>query len=406
MALFQARYPDTWVEAAVQPKATFTIPLNSTQDASSPLAPFHMNALGDMWTSATVRNWTAFGYTYPELVSNPSNDSLTLAINNLYKPQTQGLNNNNTITTLDVSNKSADATDWMVEVNMPSDIQISYCVRAFLGAPSSDPKNWPTDPNYIGQVASLSSPRMDSDVIVTASIVLTDALAQKAKTGELSSLDEASVTAWLQENFHWRIQAVDFSEIPRSSPPKGLNVTVLSVPVHLPRNDTDVPRWTAPFSYKPHIDGNPPVYNPNSPSNTTTDGPGFNGTTGGWNATSGEWSWNETDSSEISASVGGETPTVTPTPVTLPVSSGTGEVATASASSTASPASTSSASSAAVSMATSASSAAASSPATTAAPTSSAAAAGGETVEVTTLSNGVVITRTVTIVQTVVVTVS
>ena len=67
---------------------------------------------------------------------------LTLSINKLYKPQTQGLNNNNTLTTLGIYNTSADAIDWLAEVNMPSDIQISYSVRAFLGEPDKDPKNW------------------------------------------------------------------------------------------------------------------------------------------------------------------------------------------------------------------------------------------------------------------------
>lgn len=320
MALYQYRYPNTWVEASLQPKATYTIELNSTQDAASPLKPFHMNANGDFWTSSTSRNCTSFGYTYPELASNPSNDSLTIAINKLYKPQTQGLNNNNTITTLGINNQSADATDWMAEVNMPSDIQVSYSVRAFLGEPDADPKKWATDPNYVGQVGTLSSPRMDSNVIVTANIVLTDKLAEKYKAGDLPSLEEDDVTEWLKTNFHWRIQALDFSEIPRSNPPEGLNVTVFSVPVHLPHNETDVPHWTGSFEYKPQIHGNPPSYDANSPSNTTTSGPGFNETTGGFNETSGQWDWNTTDSSSEAASAQPSSSAPSPTPVSLSLS--------------------------------------------------------------------------------------
>ncbi|KAF2866880.1 common central domain of tyrosinase-domain-containing protein [Massariosphaeria phaeospora] len=300
MAIFQSRYPDTWVEDAIQRKATYTMPRNASQGPASPLAPFHMNAKGDMWTSTTSRNWTSFGYTYPELATNPSNDSLTLAINNLYKPATQGLNKNNTLATLnlDPNNRTADAVDWMAEVTMPSDIQITYSVRAFLGAPHVDPKNWPTDPNYVGQVASLSSPRMDSDVMVTANIVLTDKLAEKFKAGELKSLKKGDVAAYLKTEFHWRIQQVDLSEIPRTNPPHGLNVTVFCVPVHLPHSETEVPVWTGPFEYKPAIDGNPPDYDalpvPGAGSVNVTKPGEFNETSGGWNATSGGWSWNGT----------------------------------------------------------------------------------------------------------------
>jgi tyrosinase len=171
-----------------------------------------MNAKGDMWTSTTVQNWESFGYTYPELEGNPSNESLTLKINQLYKPQSQGLVNatiaSNSSNLKRHENETADAIDWMAEVNMPSDIKITYSVRAFLGPPSEDPKNWPTDKNYVGQVASLASPRSDSSVIVTANIVLTDKLAERHRSGDLKSLEKADVQSYLDQNFHWRIQKV------------------------------------------------------------------------------------------------------------------------------------------------------------------------------------------------------
>lgn len=286
IAIYQHRYPDTYVEDSLQDKATYAMAKNSTQGTASPLAPFHMNALGDIWTSTTSRNWESFGYTYPELMNNPSNDTLTLDINRLYKPQYQGLNKNNTLTTLpptqnqtlplppqnqtQVLNQTADAIDWMVEVNMPTDIKnkMTYSVRAFLGAPSQDPKLWATDANYVGQVATLSSPRMDSNVTITANIVLTDKLAQKFKAGALKSLEKGSVMEYLKTNFYWRIQQVDSTEILREKAPEGLNVTVLSVPVHLPQSDTEVPRWIGNFSYHPEILGRPEA----------GDGMGFNST--------------------------------------------------------------------------------------------------------------------------------
>lgn len=296
IALYQYRYPDTWVEDAEQVKGTFTTLKGSVLGPASPLAPFHMNALGDMWTSTTSRNWTSFGYTYPEIMSNPTNETLALTLNSLYKPVVQGLNSTNTTTPIPGNtNTTVETTDWLCEVKMPTDIQISYSVRAFLGEPDADPNNWPTDPNYVGQLASMSSPRMNSDVVVTGNIVLTEKLAQKHASGELKSLDKAEVQAYLKEHFSWRIQALDFSEIPRNNPPAGLNVTVFNVPVKIPESDTEFPTWDGDVEYNNDIEGNPPVYN----------GPGIDGTNftlpsgavgGHWNNTSHEFEWkNATD---------------------------------------------------------------------------------------------------------------
>jgi tyrosinase len=153
-AIYQHRYPDTWVEAASQYKATYYYEVDSVQDANSPLEPFHMNAKGDVWTSNLVRDWTSFGYTYPELADNPSNATLTSTINKLYKSEAQGLDSSNSTggSSGAATNSSAKVTEWNAQVKMPADILVSYSVRCFLGEPSSDPTQWATDPNYIGQV--------------------------------------------------------------------------------------------------------------------------------------------------------------------------------------------------------------------------------------------------------------
>lgn len=271
-----------------------------------------MNALGDMWTSATSRNWTSFGYTYPELMGNPSNQTLTLALNKLYKSSAQGLNSTNTTIPApsngaghdSSTNKTTKATDWLCEVKMPIDIQISYSVRAFLGEPDANPKNWPTDPNYIGQLASMSSPRMSSDVIVTGNIVLTERLAQKHQSGELKSLDKEDVAAYLKANFSWRIQALDYSEIPRNNPPTGLNVTVFNVPVSIPESDDEVPTWDGEVEYNHDIKGNPPVYNGSGPDGTNSTSR-IADSAGHFDASSGEWVWNNVTAS-AAGQVGGQ----------------------------------------------------------------------------------------------------
>jgi tyrosinase len=266
IAIYQHRYPDTYVEASKQAKASFTVAKDSIQDGNSPLSPFRMNAdPGTVWTSNLVRDWEHFGYTYPELEGKPSNDSLTITINRMYQKKSQGLQNSTTqslrFRTRNGETKKADAWQWMAEVNLPSDIQTTYSVRAFLGAPNADPKKWATDPNYVGQVASLASPRldMDSDIIVTANIALTNRLQDKFEAGELKSLERRDVQAYLKENFYWRIQKADSTEILRNQPPAGLNCTVFSVPVHLPESEIDVPVFAGDFEYDQEIDGRPVV---------------------------------------------------------------------------------------------------------------------------------------------------
>jgi tyrosinase len=303
VALYQYRYPDTWVEDAEQAMGTFTMPKGSVQGADSPLTPFHMNADGDMWTSTSSQNWTSFGYTYPELMSKPTNESFTSSLNKLYKPQTQGLNSTNATIPLpggNATNVTTQAMDWLCEVNMPTDIKISYSVRAFLGEPNADPKKWATDPNYVGQLASMSSRRMSSNVIVTGSIALTEKLAQKHRAGELKSLDKDDVATYLKANFSWRIQALDFTEIPRNNPPAGLNVTVFHVPVRIPKSNTDVPTWNGDIQYNHDIEGNPPVY----------DGPGPHGTNstlpadeigGTYDAKAGQYQWKNVTNGDAGA---------------------------------------------------------------------------------------------------------
>lgn len=307
-SLYQYRYPDTWVEEAEQSMGTFTMPKGSMQGADSALSPFHMNAKGDMWTSNTIRNWTVFGYTYPEMMDSPNNASFTASLNKLYKPVTQGIGNytNATLPGLpDKNSTTTQATDWRCKINMPSNIKVSYSVRVFLGEPDADPKNWPTDPNYVGNLATLSSARMDSNLIVTGNIGLSEKLAAKYQAGELKSLAKDDVAAYLKEKFTWRIQAVDFSEIPRTSPPAGLNVTVFSVPVEIPESDEEVPVYNGDREFKPEIEGIVPVYNGNGPSGTNNTTP-QSGVRGNYNAGTGQFEWKNVTKPDAGASAGAQ----------------------------------------------------------------------------------------------------
>ncbi|KAF2134809.1 Di-copper centre-containing protein, partial [Dothidotthia symphoricarpi CBS 119687] len=83
-AIWQALNPESYVTNHTNPKATFTTPKNSWADENTPLHPFRCNSAGDFWTSATVRDHTVFGYTYPELIGLSEDVTLIRRVNALY----------------------------------------------------------------------------------------------------------------------------------------------------------------------------------------------------------------------------------------------------------------------------------------------------------------------------------
>ena len=69
-ALWQTIYPNSYGSSQIAPATTWTIPKGSTQNAASPLTPFHRNSAGSFWTTNSVREWTVFKYTYPEFADS------------------------------------------------------------------------------------------------------------------------------------------------------------------------------------------------------------------------------------------------------------------------------------------------------------------------------------------------
>jgi tyrosinase len=157
---------------------------------------------------------------------------------------------------------------------------------------------------------------MSSNITLTSNVALTEKLHKKFQAGELTSLTDEAVSAFLEKNFHWRIQALDYTEIPRSSPPKGLNVTVFNVPISIPENDTDVSQWTGSKNFKPEIRGNPPK---------SVTGTPLAGNTNGWNATSGTWHWSNVDEAAVSSALSQIAETATSAAPSSSVTAGPGE---------------------------------------------------------------------------------
>lgn len=66
LAMWQAIYPDSYVEPVLNMYGTYYQDGGSIDTIDTPLAPFHSDNV-TMWTAASARDVTTFGYTYPEL---------------------------------------------------------------------------------------------------------------------------------------------------------------------------------------------------------------------------------------------------------------------------------------------------------------------------------------------------
>nr|XP_023907965.1 tyrosinase-like [Quercus suber] len=87
-AMWQTINPNSYGASQVAPHNTWTIKSGSTQNADSPLTPFHKDTVGTFWTTNMVRNWAStFKYTYPEFTdSNGSKSAIVSYVAKLYGP--------------------------------------------------------------------------------------------------------------------------------------------------------------------------------------------------------------------------------------------------------------------------------------------------------------------------------
>ena len=212
------------------------------------LRPFHRNAAGEFWTSASVRDHTVFGYTYPELIGLSDNVTLVQRVNALYGPnatsqfswgldQTSPMapsfpNSSSTVamnclesplgtTAADVLPKRDFQYQYYANVRIKKNrLGSAFRVYVFLGAESEivaacpDTLEWVSDPGFVGYVGFQSTGGKDGTVApgmgegVTGVVALTKVLEDRTKTRHLPSLDKITVEAYLQAHMTWKIAVV------------------------------------------------------------------------------------------------------------------------------------------------------------------------------------------------------
>jgi len=181
---------------------------------STALYPFHRNTAGDFWTSASVRDHTIFGSTYPEFLGLSATDTLVGRVNALYGGNA----------TSRFSWETARA-EQHVAVPQNSDVQYQYSaviraqhmgpggvskVLVFLDADmhiNAGPANtqaWMSEPGFVGYSGFQNAVGQEKTEMQTNGVVaLTVALEDRMRMGELRSMDENVVGTYLQEKLHW-----------------------------------------------------------------------------------------------------------------------------------------------------------------------------------------------------------
>jgi tyrosinase len=237
------------------------------------LHPFHRNLEGDFWTSETVRDHTIFAYTYPELLDLSDNDTLVRRVNQLYGPnatsqfswdlrlapalgQSSYTRPSSTLGGDESTTTSQDTVASSAAFQVAQDhqhgpnrhrvqgsdlhyqyfanirtakggLEAAYKVYVFLDASPAvgevSTATWRelSGTELVGFVGFQGmggkegmKATQDEDDKMMSVVALTEALEGKMRQGRLSSMDEATVGAYLQERMTWQIVTVSVMAYP------------------------------------------------------------------------------------------------------------------------------------------------------------------------------------------------
>jgi tyrosinase len=209
-ALWQAIYPQTYVEPYAQTIPSYWYDEGEVLDQTSKLLPFHSDGSGNFWTSDSVRNFTAFSYTYPELQSGNINDVIS-SINKLYGSQSSGSFSMHKRQTYSNNGTTGNPKQYIANVKTKKyALETSYSIYFFLGPPCSDPEQWPFDSHLVGTMGVMSNMQSGNlqPVVISGSVPLTEKIHEYVEKGLISSMDDDVVAEYLKCELQWTVMMV------------------------------------------------------------------------------------------------------------------------------------------------------------------------------------------------------
>ncbi|KAF2722531.1 Di-copper centre-containing protein [Polychaeton citri CBS 116435] len=256
-ALWQGINPTVYGASQSAPGKTWTVAQGSTQNADSPLTPFHKDTSCNFWTTKQVRNTNTFGYTYPEFAnSDGSVGAIKSYVNKLYGPSATATagsskrtaapepenNKKRDISSQMLKNAEGKTYEYVANLQTPRyALNGSYSIYMFLGQPqSNDTTTWTSDPNMVGVYGVLSQPGMTGmNITISGSVPLTQGLTDKLGDGLLNTLSSLHVTPFLTKALTWKIDAGGVSVDPAAIP--GFQVKVSSFTATVPTSPEEFP---------------------------------------------------------------------------------------------------------------------------------------------------------------------
>ena len=287
-ALWQALYPESWIEPYPARYSTWTGNAGDMQSSTTPLSPFWSH--GNIpTTSDDIRDISILGYTYPELVevqshhqnsTKPSRrEKLVKIISEMYgssspsqlksarqprsgrernkemfnKSFRQGTSpvpglswNVRTSTPPPDGSVLVDGKyrEWLINIHVNKHaLQSSFSIPFFLGDVGRHESKWFLSSNHVGTASFFSGKGpIHSRVYVSTTVPLTSALIQMIVDGRLASLQPADVERLVRRKLRFRVLQADTVEVDAERI-DGLSIILASAVVTLPCDEGQLPIW-------------------------------------------------------------------------------------------------------------------------------------------------------------------
>jgi len=270
-AIWQALYPDQYMDAVHELAGTFTVEPGAIENASSPLTPFHSDSAGDFWTPDSSRNLTTFGYTYPELQNAKNVSDVVEAITDLYGPSTTLSQRRSLVPESRASLRNASmheaqtSTKYIVNILadaacIPGSFQIFVLSNLTSCEAEENGSLLASKPLTLGSLsqagnllgyhaffgsssASLQPSTMDGKI--TAAIPITSSLQQALRRAELPMTGPAYVAALLEDGRIGFLVADMAGDRLGSQQGADVSATLVSANVTAARRKGEMPIWGA-----------------------------------------------------------------------------------------------------------------------------------------------------------------
>ena len=194
--MWQAVYPDAWLEPSTSGSDTWTIVTGQQIDDSTPLTPFTTSDGTTPYTSVSARYTKYFGYSYPDVkdwIGTPDELSanVTARVNQLYNPDGT-LTPKRSMRIRDKSIISRSTTRaWSVALNVPiGAVGEPFSVQVAVGDVS------------VGRLTILSAPsqaQIDAGTKRFGTLTLTNGLVG------VDTEDVDAVVAYLKGSLQWNV---------------------------------------------------------------------------------------------------------------------------------------------------------------------------------------------------------